>query len=157
MILGVAGHRPQKSGYDAHALRLFAQVVLLELQPAEVITGMAQGWDQAIAQACADVGLPFIAAIPFEGQESRWPAEAQDRYWTLLGYTTKVVHVSRPEYSLAKMHKRNQWIADRADRAAVLWDGFDDSGTADFVRRIRLRGIEPVNLWDRWQEYRSQL
>lgn len=157
MILGVAGHRPQKSGYDGHALRLFAQVILLELRPGQVITGMAQGWDQAVAQACVDTGIPFTAAVPFEGQESRWPDAAQTAYWSLLGFAAKVVYVSRPEYSLGKMHKRNQWIADRSDQAAVLWDGFDDSGTADFVYRIRARGIEPMSLWERWQDYRSQL
>ena len=156
-ILGTAGHRPQKGATPPLKLRLLAQQVLMERRPSLVIVGMAVGWDMAVAEACVDTGVPFTAAVPFEGQESRWPQPYQDQYWKLLGKAAKVVHVSPPGYSLEKMHKRNQWIADRMDSAVVLWDGFDDSGTADFVRRAQTLGIEPVNLWGRWQEFRHQL
>ena len=156
-ILGTAGHRPQKGAQPAHALRLLAQQVLMEKRPTQVITGMAVGWDMAVAQACIDTGTPFIAAVPFDGQEGRWPAQYQEQYRVLLTKAAKVVHVSPPEYSLAKMHKRNQWIVDRMDAAVVLWDGFEDSGTADFVRRAEAAGISPENLWGRWQDFRHQL
>jgi hypothetical protein len=36
---------------------------------------MARGWDLALAKAAVELGLPLFAAIPFVGQESRWPAE----------------------------------------------------------------------------------
>ena len=42
-------------------------------RPDAVISGMALGWDQAVARATADLGIPWVAAITFEGQESKWP------------------------------------------------------------------------------------
>lgn len=156
-ILGTSGHRPQKAGGNPLKLRLLAQLDLMQEQPSSLIVGMAVGWDQAMAQAAIDVGIPFTAAIPFEGHEDRWPMPIQEAYRELLKKAAKVVYVSPPGYDVEKMWKRNRWIVERMDRATVLWDGFEDSGTAHFVRHARLAGIEPTNLWDRWQEFRHQL
>lgn len=47
---------------------------------AEVCTGMALGVDQDIACVCIQAEVPFVACVPFEGQEARWPADAQRDY-----------------------------------------------------------------------------
>lgn len=156
-ILGTAGHRPQKAGGNQLRLRLLAQLTLMQDQPSSIITGMAVGWDQAMAQAAIDTGVPFTAALPFDGQEERWPEPIQATYRELLKKAAKVVYVSTPGYTVEKLYKRNRWIVEHMDRAVVLWDGFNDSGTGHFVLHARLAGIEPVNLWDRWQEFRHQL
>lgn len=150
MIIGVSGHRPQKLGGSDFDLMLLAQRVLMRERPDSVITGMATGWDQAVAKACHGLGIPFTAAVPFEGQEHRWPSHVQVQYFTLLGQAAKVVHVSRPGYHPAKMDKRNQWIVDHADRMVVLYDGMGDSGTADAVQRAERSGLEIVNCWREW-------
>jgi hypothetical protein len=68
--LAVTGHRPKDlGGYsDAAFVKLvaFAKNNLGKWQPRieYVITGMAQGWDQAVAQACVELGLPFHAYVP---------------------------------------------------------------------------------------------
>lgn len=55
MILAVTGHRPNKlGGYSKQAYRKLvkiAEVNLKKLNPDKVISGMALGWDQALAQA----------------------------------------------------------------------------------------------------------
>lgn len=153
-ILGTAGHRPHKGAQPAAALLLLAEEVLVTERPNSLVVGMATGWDMAMARAAFNLGIPYVAAVPFEGQESRWPDQVQAEYWSLLGGAAKVVHVSPPGFTVQKMHRRNQWIVDRIDRASVLWDGFDDSGTADFVRRARAAKIEPTNMWTRWQALR---
>jgi len=60
MILAVTGHRPEKlGGYGpAVAERLFnlASSELQGLRPEYVLTGMAIGWDQAVADACQGSG-----------------------------------------------------------------------------------------------------
>lgn len=125
-IVGVTGHRPPKlGGYSVEAMQrltLFAAQWLRDSRPGIVITGMAQGWDTAVAQACADVGVPFIAAVPFSSQDARWPPEARLRYGNLLGLASKVHIVSPGPYEPAKMQIRNEWMADHATEMAALWD-----------------------------------
>lgn len=154
-ILGTSGHRPQKSGATPLKLRLFAQVMLMEIRPDKVITGMAVGWDQAVAEACIDTGIPFIAAIPFEGQDERWPAAQRLRYSELLQAASERVYVSRPGFSLKKMQARNQWIVDHSTEMMVLYDGMGDSGTADCVERAERAGLVIRNVWKGWWSYRG--
>ena len=55
-----------------------------KLNPSEVISGMALGWDMALAQAAINLGIPFIAAVPFIGQENMWIKKTQEYYKELL-------------------------------------------------------------------------
>lgn len=156
-ILGVSGHRPAKAGFDGAKLVMFAQHVLLKNQADLVLTGMAVGWDQAVAEACVRLCIPFTAVVPFEGQESRWPAAVQKRYHELLTEATTVVYVSQPGYSEDKMRKRNRWIAKRATKAVVLYDGLGDSGTAQFVKQAENCGLPFVNVWGEWQAFETEV
>ena len=75
MIIAATGHRPDKlGGYGSIvADRLFhlAYETLEELAPTLVISGMALGWDMAVAEAAFCLDIPFHAYRPFEGQESQ--------------------------------------------------------------------------------------
>src|SRR5438105_861451 len=100
MIIAGTGHRPPRLGLgyadeDKQLLRRFA-VDCLNLQHGltKIISGGANGWDQAIAEAAAELGIPFIVAVPFVGQESKWPQKAQEQYRELLAKAEKVVTVS---------------------------------------------------------------
>jgi hypothetical protein len=78
ITIAATGHRPDKlvNQYDEASLaRLteFAATCLKQLAPDFVISGMALGWDQAIAEAAVSLDIPLIAEIPFPGQPSRWP------------------------------------------------------------------------------------
>ena len=81
MILAATGHRPDKLGGYSHDILVrlteFAQHQIRVLGPEKVISGMALGWDQAVALATISLEIPLIAAIPFEGQESVWPEKSQ--------------------------------------------------------------------------------
>lgn len=85
MIIAATGHRPLKvGGYGRQAyLRLFdvAFAYLREEQNKHAglkhhglvaVSGMALGWDHAFAAAAWNLGIPFLAIVPFEGQEQRW-------------------------------------------------------------------------------------
>lgn len=157
----VTGHRPPKlGGYSPRAhqrLRAFATTVLqdvaLKVPQFTVITGMALGWDQAVAQACVDIGIPFIAAVPFTEQASRWPAESQDRYEILLNQAHSI-HVVAPTYSAVAMQQRNQWMVDHSDKLWALWDG-SDGGTGNCVTYARSISHPMHNLWSRWVNYQN--
>lgn len=154
MIICGTGHRPDKlGGYDRQAI-LRLQILAsrwLSLHPEVevVISGMALGWDTALAYSGLRAGCRLIAAVPFEGQESRWPKESQELYKELLLQATQVVYVSEPSYAVWKMQKRNEWMVDASDRVLALWNG-SKGGTHNCVKYAEKKGKPIVNLWDRY-------
>lgn len=157
MILGVTGHRPEKlGGYTAHAknkVHMFARYVLTSYCPSKVITGMALGWDMAIAQAAVDLGIPFVAAVPFKGQESQWPFESKHLYYKLIGRAAWVEYVSPPGFSPEKMQIRNEWIVDNCENLAALHDG-SSGGTNNCLKYAKKVKRPTANLWDCWQSFK---
>lgn len=155
MKIAATGHRPHKLGgygeraYDA--LLSFAWLYLRQ-QSADlhVISGMALGWDTAFADAAWRLGMPFTAAIPFEGQQARWPEQSRRKYAELLSRATRVVMVCPPGYDPAKMQRRNEWMVDNSDGVVALWNG-TSGGTANCVRYAETKGRPVVNLWPLWQ------
>lgn len=154
--LAATGHRPDKlGGYHREAqirLRRFARVYLVTVDAAAVVTGMALGWDMAIAEACVDLGLPFTAAIPFAGQERKWPAESQERYHAALARASRVVTVCSGGYAPEKMQHRNEWMVGACDYVFALWNG-SPGGTANCVRFAQRQRKLVVNLWPLWEKF----
>ena len=134
MILGITGHRPHKIGAEETPLRNWVRAeiygALLHLRPTKAISGMAVGIDQDFAVMCTRLDIPFVAAVPFEGQERRWPPSAQVHYRGLLSRATDVVYVSDPGYAHWKMDVRNAWIVDHCTHLLAVFDG-TPGGTAN--------------------------
>ena len=153
MIVAVTGHRPQKLGgftnQTFNALTDLARDWLRVNQPSKVISGMALGWDQALAQASVDLGIPLIAAVPFEGFESRWPITSQKAMARLLDQAdeVEVVHLYPGNTAL---QLRNEWMVDRADKMLALWDG-SWGGTFNCIKYAVKCGRPIENLWSRWE------
>lgn len=150
MIICGTGHRPQKlGGYSDQArqkLRLLAADYLCVQRPDRFISGMALGWDTALAEAALMLQIPYVAAIPFKGQESAWPAVSQQTFNFLVQHASEVVIVCDGSYAAWKMQKRNQWMVDHSDRVCALFDG-SPGGTANCVK-YALEGGKPIdNLW----------
>ena len=141
MIASFTGHRPEKlGGYGTHEpLTRLATWWLDALQPDTVISGMALGWDQAVAEAATRLGVPWCAAVPFEGQESRWPDASRAQYRRLLARADSVVIVSPARCTGAT----SGWST------GALWDG-SDGGTGACVKYAERVGRIWVNLWDEW-------
>lgn len=157
-IVAATGHRPSKlGGYgdEAYArLVKLARWYLLALAepPAHVISGMALGWDQAFAEAAVQLGIPFVAAIPFKGQESKWPAASVGKYHALLEFAGQVHVVSEGGYSARKMHARNEWMVDNCDLLCAVWDG-SAGGTAGCVAYARRMHKAVDNIHDMLSEF----
>lgn len=158
MVSAMTGHRPPKlGGYDPmnptrRALKAAVRAFYIRAGIRKAIIGMALGFDQDAAWVAHSLGLPFVAAVPFEGQELAWPNQAQAEYRELLKLAHEVVIVSPGGYAAWKMQKRNEWMADRAAEAqgwlGAGWDG-SDGGTANCVRYAeRLPGLRIHNVWD---------
>jgi hypothetical protein len=76
--------------------------------------------------------IPFVAAIPFEGQESKWPPDSQAKYQWLLSKAYQKYYVSAPGWHPSKMHIRNEWMMKSAHQIVAVWDG-SPGGTASAV------------------------
>lgn len=151
MLIAAAGHRPNKlGGYAPAAYRrlvTLAEAYLRLTKPEGIITGMALGWDQAWADAGLNLGIPVHAAVPFAGQESRWPLESQANFKRILALCASVTVVCQGAYSASKMQIRNQWMVDKADRVCALWDG-TSGGTANCVSYAESVGKPLDNIFE---------
>lgn len=138
MIVAFTGHRPDKlGGYklpNPTYLYVCQEIdrTLRGLKPEKVISGMALGVDQWAAHIAYKLGIPFIAAIPFEGQEKAWPKQSQLTFHLLLKLASEKVIVSPGGYSPAKMQVRNEWMVDNCNKLIAVWDG-TPGGTGNCV------------------------
>lgn len=150
-IVAATGHRPDKlGGYYRDAEKKVVQTAIKSLEllePESVITGMALGWDLAIARAAYELGIPFTAAVPFKGQESRWNAATQNYYFRLLRKAAAIFYVSEPGYAPSKMEIRNRWMVDNADRILALYNGDPGGGTANCIRYSMSVNRPIFNAW----------
>jgi uncharacterized phage-like protein YoqJ len=93
------------------------------IKPEKAISGMALGFDQWAASACIELNIPFIAAVPFVGQESIWPDKSKIIYNDLLLKAEETIIVSEGGYEAWKMQTRNEWIVDNSEIVIGCWDG----------------------------------
>lgn len=162
LIVAGTGHRPPYLGlgYDlASRVKLYRfarqQVEEFAERPTHIISGGAQGWDQALAAAAIVLKIPLTIAVPFEGQESQWPADAQERYRTMLRLADKVVVVSHGVYGKDKFILRDQWMVNHSSLLLALYDQANPkSGTGSTVRYAQGAGTPVHNCWNDWCNYR---
>lgn len=155
-IIAVTGHRPDKlGGYAASVserLRDLARGYLHSHQPQKVLTGMALGWDTAVAEACLLEGIPFVAVTPFLGQEDKWPPDQQRQYQRLMREAVRVHCTDQDHesgYAPWKFQVRNMWMVDHSDRICALWNG-SRGGTANCVKYAKKLGRPVDNIWEQW-------
>jgi hypothetical protein len=125
MILGVTGHRPDKlpdkmTGYKLpnptyNFICSETEKFLLKVKPDKIVTGMALGYDQYVANIAIKLKIPFLAAIPFEDQDEVWPNKSKEIYSRLLDKASEVVCLYGGKFSASKLLNRNRFIVDISD------------------------------------------
>lgn len=154
-IIAVTGHR-DAHGYDEdrfERLTDFAEEQLSLTSPTLVYTGMAIGWDQAVACACRRLGLPYVAAVPFEGQALHWSITDRLRYDELLSAAKSVDVVSKYSGQYA-FQLRNEHMVDRSEAVLALWNG-KVGGTRNCVLYAEKKGVPVTNIWPAWETFLS--
>jgi uncharacterized phage-like protein YoqJ len=158
--LAITGHRlgPRLGGYKPNSLGLAVQRALRSeiqrLQPKNGIVGMATGVDQWGGWIFSKLGIPFIAAVPFEGQELAWPTIARERYNRLLAKADEVHLVGhltpqqREDSRLVNvaLYMRNCWMVDNSTKLLAVWDGARKGGTWNCLRYAESVGREVVRI-----------
>jgi uncharacterized phage-like protein YoqJ len=140
LILGATGHRLhllpgyQGSGSSQKlrtALLETAMDALAEWHPDEVISGVATGWDMAVAAAAMLLNVPYRCYVPFIGQEKLWSEADKTMYNSLLDQADEVRVISPVQHNGAYL-ERDQAMVDDSGRMIALCfgDRYPDSGTA---------------------------
>lgn len=156
MIIAGTGHRSDKlnaPGYPVHfkhnPLRLWVReqikIQLRALRPLYVISGLAIGFDQDLAEVSVEMGIPYIAAVPFLGQEARWPQMARIAYRELLKLAYEVHVIWEGGYSRDAMTMRNHWMVDHCNVLLACFDG-SAGGTANTVLYADRVGREKIRI-----------
>jgi len=153
MIISGTGHRPdQLGGYgietQMRVLKL-ATDYLTDAKPELVNSGMAQGWDMALAQASINLDIPFDAYIPFAGQEDVWPLATRLYYRELLKRARQVIIVSDGGFSNRAMTLRNQALVNNCDKLVALWSG-TAGGTGNCIVYATAICRPYINLWSKY-------
>jgi uncharacterized phage-like protein YoqJ len=141
-IIAVTGHRPDKlpnreTGYSTpnptYDLVMTGLISAFEhFKPTYVLTGMALGVDQWAAELCLNLGIPYVAALPFRGQEKKWPPRSQAKFHMLLSRAYQTQVVCEGDYEPWKMQKRNEWMVNSCHMVIAVWNG-TPGGTANCV------------------------
>jgi uncharacterized phage-like protein YoqJ len=158
MKIAVTGHRLNRlGGYDNQPnVDLFAIKIIKDainqFDKPYLITGMAIGWDIAIAKACIKLSVPFHAHLPFNGQESKWPAHVQKEYNKILKHADQTTIVCDGGYAAYKMQERNKSMVDESDIIVALWNG-EPSGTGNCIKYAESNDVKVINVWDKWEAY----
>lgn len=160
LTVAATGHRPGSlqpyGGYSNllfNQLITFARKTLRDDRPKRMTVGMALGWDQAVAQACVDLDIPFTAAVPFEGQESTWPDASRARYARLLAFADHVQIICDKDTMPVPraMQKRNEWMVDQSQAVMALWNG-SFGGTHNCIRYAEKQHVPVTNIWEKFHE-----
>lgn len=157
LILGVTGHRLHLlPGYRGEGssqklrtrLLTLAMDKLEEWHPDRVNSGMATGWDMAVAAAAMMLNIPFDAYVPFEGQDRNWSEADRTMYRSLLD-EARDVHVISPTERRAAYFERDCRMVDDSSRLlALLAPQHPNSGTALTVEYAEGWLVPVTNCWE---------
>ena len=131
-IVGGTGHR-------AYCEEVDLTTILTEIKPSQIISGMATGWDTALAKTSLNLNIPLVAAIPFKDHI---------KYWNILNNPLTLSHiVCEGSYEVWKLHRRNEWMSDRVNLMLAFWDGNKKGGTFNCIEYCKRKNIPWINLY----------
>lgn len=150
----ITGHRPNKLELNS---KNGPYPIIMETMEREfkklkktheltIITGMAVGIDMMAAFWAVKLNIPFIAAVPFSGQEKVWPESTKLKYKEYLKQAREFFVVCEGGYAPWKLQKRNEWMVNNGDLGIAFWDG-SKGGTANCINYANSIGKPWVNLW----------
>lgn len=119
-----------------------------------LISGMAEGWDEAVAKIGMRENIPYICAIPnktygdYYWRHKSLLGENRIRVFNnLLNHACEIVYVCDALYVNGTHANfiRNSWMVDHADAAVVYMA--HSSGTRDAVAKLHARRV-PMTSFD---------
>ena len=137
------GHRPEHLGMpDSEVISSLNKEIRAAVADGfqTFISGMAREvdlWAAEIVLALRAEGaaVRLICASPYQGFESRWSREWQERYCRVMERADLVRFIC-PGYSGECFQRRNQWMVDHSARVIAVCNG-QPSGTRNTIEYAR--------------------
>ena len=144
------GHRPQKLSRSERKIKADLEKAIQQAIAdgyTTFITGMAYGVDIWAGEIVVRLrkrnpDLRLIAAVPFQGFESRWSTEWKQAYTNLLEQVDLVRYIC-PGYSPGAYQRRNEWMVDHSNRVIAVFNG-EPSGTKNTVQYSESKKTEVI-------------
>ena len=146
---------------EIFALLEFKILLMFESNPDLVlITGMAEGFDEAIAKIGLKNNIPYLAYIPNYGyadyywkNHSKMGKNRINTYQKLLNGAADITFVCQSNLYVDGVHSnfvRNSAMIEACDSAIAWYERSDAGGTADALRKLRAAG-KPVSIYP-WED-----
>ncbi|MDR2502183.1 MAG: DUF1273 domain-containing protein [Oscillospiraceae bacterium] len=154
-----SGYRPEKLPWgrddrDARARGLWRRLydvtdALYASGIRHFLCGMARGADTYFCEAVLALrelrkNITLEAALPCEGQASRWAEPDRKRYFALVARCDRQTMVSRL-YTPDCMRRRNRYMVDNSSVIVTVFDG-KSGGTAYTRQYAARRGLEIIDI-----------
>lgn len=128
MRIVITGHRTEKlAAYDIGWIQSAIDDALVELKannaPLLAYCGMASGVDLYFCRSCILLGIPYIACVPFEGQENTMSVRDAEIREQLLKSAKEIKQV------------KNSWMVEHTDMGIIVWAGLK-GGTHNVVEQF---------------------
>lgn len=128
MRIVITGHRAEKLiSYDLNWIKTSIDDVLVEIKSKNKnvlgYSGMASGIDLHFCNSCMLLGIPYIACVPFDGQESTMTPKEVEIRELLLKSAKEIKQV------------RNSWMVEHTDIGICVFDG-NKGGTANVFQQF---------------------
>lgn len=156
----ITGIAPGLSHLYEHNCPAFEELVYLATQalqvyhPTRLITSLYPGWDQALAKAALNLGIPIHVALPYRKREHFLRVNFPDLYKDLLPKARHIECLSDTQHKDSDL-ECHLWRASRADMILALWE-YEFSGNTFQVIDASLKAHKQVvNLWEDWSRLYS--
>ena len=144
-IIGITGHR--KMDHDYEKVKKLVTEKLVQYNANCIVLGMALGFDMLVAEACMNLGMPFVAAIPCQGQTSAWSKIEKERYSKILDKAWKTKIITSGTFAIWKLFERNKWIISRSNMILCYWDGKEKGGTFSTIKAAKAKNMPTENIY----------
>lgn len=126
------------------------------IRPTSILSGMATGFDTALAEYAVENDIDLLAYLPYIGQEYKWCRDSQVLYRKLLLQATQItiaVNYVPTGYKEAAqaLHIRNSAMVRDCDAAVVFYNpSITTGGTYSTVKKIEAKQLSApyMNVWD---------
>jgi hypothetical protein len=160
VIVSGTGHRPatpkDPSGLTEPQLRWLREQLsegldrLARQGPIEVLSGMAAGFDLALAAVAFELGVPLHAHIPYLSQPMGWPPAVRAEWVRLRSVAaSEVIYGPNPGsrwQAVKLLHARNDGLL-KTDRLLAGWDATKRrGGTWSAIVKAQRLGLAGIHL-----------
>ena len=144
MIVACTGHRPNKIANKQEVIKQLTAKLLWDHQPTLLLSGMAIGYDTWFVEVGLELGIPFVAYVPCEGQEALWTPAQRKHYRQLLSKAQEVKLVSTGPYAAYKMLQRNRALVKDCELLIACYNGDLTGGTHHCIKTAREQGRKVI-------------